>query len=296
MKYTEFAEELKNAVPELSNQVKTSLELSSSDRHGRFVEEVLSSCEPTRDATKCPGTVLPGVVIPETLWRDLGTGSQKAIQEHLTLLSFCCLYDGAKANFDSSGNPMNEWTEEFMKTWTEKMKSFDFESMSKKLADMFTGMNPDSLPKLPERLLKGHLGKLVDELLKEFKPEDFGLSPEELKRCDTNPMKAFELLTDIYTNRPGLLQNAIKRIASRLQEKIRRGEIRPDQIAVEAEEMMKEFSGNTSFVEMMETFRSTFGMENMDVARKAGHEQSARSNIVRERLRKKMEAKRNGKK
>jgi len=295
-KYVEFAEDLKATIPELSSSIVSALSLSADDRIGRFVEEVLPSCGPTRDASVCPAKVLPGVIIPDVLWRDLGFGTQKAIQEHLTLLSFCCLYEGAKANFDLSGNPMHEWTENFMNSWREKMGTVDFEGMSKKLADLLTNLGPDSLPKVPERLLKGHLGRLVEELLKEFKPEDFGLSTEELKRCDNNPMKAFELLTDIYTNNPGVLQNAIKRIASRLQEKIRRGEIRPDQIALEAEEMMKEFSENSAFVEMMETFRNTFGMENMDVARKAGKEQSARSNIVRERLRKKMEAKRNGKK
>jgi hypothetical protein len=54
---------------------------------------------------------------------------------------------------------------------------------------------------------------------------------------------------------------------------------------------MKEFSENGSFVEMMKSFKSMFGMHDMDTARKAGQEQSARVNIVRERLRKKMEAK-----
>jgi hypothetical protein len=70
------------------------------------------------------------------------------------------------------------------------------------------------------------------------------------------------------------------------------GEIRPQEIVAEAEELMKTFSENPAFVEMMETFRSLFGMEDMDVARSAGREGSARMAIVRERLRKKMEAKR----
>jgi hypothetical protein len=294
--YTEFAEDLQSSVPELTTAIKAALQLSKEERLGQFVEQVLPYCEPTRDASKCPGKILPGVVLPEVLWRDLGTATQKAIQEHLTLLSFCCLYEGAKQNFDPSGNPTSEWSENFMKSWREKMGSIDFEGMSKKLTDLFTSMGPESLPKVPERLLKGHLGRLVEELLKEFKPEDFGLTPEELKKYDTDPMKSFELLTDIYTNRPGILQNAIKRIASRLQEKIRRGEIRPDQIALEAEEMMKEFSGNGAFVELMESFRGMFGMDNPEVARKTGNNQSARGSIVRDRLRKKMEAKRNNKK
>jgi len=183
---------------------------------------------------------------------------------------------------------------DFMDSWKTSMDGIDFEGMSKKLTEILQGMGPDSLPNIPDRLLKGHLGKLVEELLKEFKPEDFGFTPEELKACDSDPMKSFTLLNDIYTNRPEVLQRAIQRIASRLQEKIRRGELRPDQIASEAEELMKEFSTNGSFVQMMESFRDMFGMRDMETARKAGQEQSARSSIVRERLRKKLDAKRKG--
>jgi len=298
-KYTEFAEDLRSAVPELSAQITKSLKLSATERRKQFLEEVLPNSGPCRDTTKCPGLVLPHVQIPDVLWRDIGVGSQKAIQEHLSLLSFCCLYDTPKTQggVDLSGNSIpGDWMGEFMKSWQTTMNGMDFEGMSKKLTEILQSMGPDSLPKVPERLLKGHLGKLVEELIKEFKPEDFGLSPEELKACDSDPMKSFTLLNDIYTNRPQVLQRAIQRIASRLQEKFRRGEIRPDQIAAEAEEMMKEFSENTSFVEMMETFKKTFGMQDPDTARKAGQDQSARSLLVRERLRKKMEAKRGGKK
>jgi hypothetical protein len=294
-KYNEFAEDLKSALPELSAKINTAIALSSDVRTKRFKEEILPNCSPSRNGSVCPGMVLPGVTIPESLWRDVGTASQSAIQEHLTLLSFCCMYEGVKAPVDVSGNvdpSSTEWTNEFMNSMRDTMNTMDFEGMSKKLADLLKNVGPESLPKVPERLLKGHLGKLVDELIKEFKPEDFGLSTEELKKCDTDPMKAFTLLTDIYTNNPGVLQNAIKRIASRLQEKIRRGELRPEQIATEAEELMKEFSGDGQFVQMMETFRNTFGMQDLNVARMAGQEQTARGNIVRERLRKKMEAKR----
>jgi hypothetical protein len=302
-KYSEFANELKSVLPELSSQIKSSLAFSSEVRVKRFIDEVLPNCGPTRDASQCPGNVLPGVKIPESLWRDVGVASQSAIQEHLTLLSFCCMYEGAKTTgVDVSGagagagadSSATDWTESVFNTMREKMGSMDFEGMSKKLTEILQNIGPESLPKLPERFLKGHLGKLVEELIKEFKPEDFGLSADELKECDSDPMGAFKLLTDIYTNKPHVLQNAIKRIASRLQEKIRRGELRPEQIASEAEEMIKDFSENGEFVKMMETFRNTFGMMDMDIARKSGQEQTARSNIVRERLRKKMEAKRNG--
>jgi hypothetical protein len=295
-KYTEFCDKLAAVLPEFSVQISAALGLDSEKRVAEFSEKVLPGCGPSRDATKNPGTVLPGVTISDELWNSLSEGTQKAIQEYLTLLSMCSLYDSSKFNFDASGGEFKAWTDEFLNTWREKMNSVDFDSISKKIGDMMGGLGPDKMPKLPEKFLKGHLAKLAEELIREFKPEDFGLSAEELKACDAEPARAFTLLTEIYTKKPEILQKAIQRIANRLQEKVRRGEIRPDQIAAEAEELIKEFSGNGAFVEMMESFRSTFGMEDPDLARDVGRDGDARRNLVRERLRKKMDAKKGGKK
>ena len=74
------------------------------------------------------------------------------------------------------------------------------------------------------------------------------------------------------------------------------GSIKPQEIAKEAEELMKEFMDNKPFVEMMEGLKSAFGFEDMASARKAGKEQSARMSIVRDRLRKKLEKKQADKK
>ena len=104
------------------------------------------------------------------------------------------------------------------------------------------------------------------------------------------------ILTDVDTKKPEVLQKAIQRSASRRQEKVRRGELRPEQIAAQAEELIKEFSGNSSFVELMESFRSTFGMEDPDLAREAGRDDKARLSLVKDRLRKKLEARKGGKK
>ena len=181
-KYTEFAEDLRGALPELTSQISTALALPSEAQFTQFRETVLPTCTPTRDPNACPGMVLPGVTITPQLWDTLSSGSRQAIQQHLTVLSFCMLYDGAKEGFDSTP----AMAEEFLKQLRDKMSSVDFEGMSKKLTDMFKGMSPDKLPKLPERFLKGHLAKLAEELVREFKPEDFGLSVEELSTFDFN--------------------------------------------------------------------------------------------------------------
>ena len=295
-KYGEFAKDLLGALPELTEPIQRALSIPEKDRQKEFIDIVLPNCAPTRDLSKNPGMVLPGVTISDELWGQLSDKSKSAIQEYLTLLSFCCLYEGIKSPFDMSGNNLKDWSDEFLKTWRDKMSNVDFTGLSSKIAEMMKSFGPDMMPNIPEKLLKGHLAKLAEELVREFRPEDFGLTAEELQECDKDPSKSFQLLTDIYTKKPEVLQNAIQRIAKRLQEKIKRGELRPEQIAAEAEELMKQFSENGAFVSMLDQFRSVFGMEDMDLAREAGREGDARRNIVKERLRKKLEAKRQGKK
>ena len=129
------------------------------------------------------------------------------------------------------------------------------------------------MPNLPERFLKGKIAKFAEELVREFSPEDFGMSEADIRACETNPMRAFEVLMEAYTSKPDILQGAIKKIAHRMQEKIQRGELRPQDLAAEAEEIMKECTDNPQFTEMMEGFRNAFGFADMDTARIGGHGQ-----------------------
>ena len=317
-KYTEFANELKGCVPEHEDQINKALSFSPTERIDLFRELVLPGCAPTRDSKACPGCVLPGVVLKKALWEQLSDSSMMAIQQYLTIMSFCCLYDGAGSKKEERAegaegaeegaknvgggtpfNPMDAFKmfESFTggdglgADWKEKLGGIDMDGFTQKFTDFFKSSN---FSKLPEKFMKGQLAKLLAELVQEFKPEDFGLSEEELKRYETEPHKVFELITDIYTKKPEMLQKAIQRISKRFQEKFEKGQLRPEQIVAEAEELMKEFSENSSFVELLESFRSMFDMKDMATARQAGKEGSARLNIVKDRLKKKLEAKKGG--
>lgn len=288
-KYDEFVDDLLSTFPELAAELAAAKALTPPERLTRYQTEVLPSAAPNRDATACPGTVLPGVTISEALWAELSDKSRGAIQEYLTLLTVCCLLElnGGK---DMEGMFGGAGMNEFLNTWKSRMASVDFNSMAEKLAGIF-GMK-DGMPNLPEKFLRGHLARLAEELVRDFNPEDFGLDAETMKACENDPGQAFAMLMKVYGSNPAMITNTISKIGKRLQAKMASGEIRPQEIVAEAEELMKTFSENPAFVEMMETFRSLFGMEDMDVARSAGREGSARMAIVRERLRKKMEAKR----
>jgi hypothetical protein len=222
----------------------------------------------------------------------------------------CCFLEGFGNEGTSEAFGDNKsWMNDVMGQMKDKLGSMDFEGLFKKFSGIFgsegakdasgnagPSLGGFKMPKLPEKFLKGQLAKLAEEIVRDIKPEDLGLTPEMIAECETAPSRAFEMLIHMFTKNPAMIQNTIKKIGKRLQQKIQSGAIRPQEIAKEAEELMKEFSENTEFVDMMGSFKSAFGFEDMDMARAAGRDGSARLSLVKERLRKKLEAKKAGKK
>jgi len=283
-KYTEFCDDLLGTYPEKDTEIQAARALTEQERMERFRTEVLPTAgNPNRNPLETPGVVLPGVRIETADWESFSPGTKKAIQEYITLLCFTCMFGNEAhpwADFDN--NPaMKTFMESMMGSWKEKLNTVDFKALSEKMMKIF-GEGKNAF-KLPERMLKGQLAKLAEELVREFKPEDFGLSPEELEETEKNPTRAFDLLMNIYTQKPHLLQNAMKRIAKKLQEKVRRGELRPQELAAEAEQMMKEFTDNPGFVELMESFRNVFGFQDEETAKASGHDgESRRAQAVKQ--------------
>ena len=298
-KYTEFCNDLIETYTEKSREIAVARSLSETERMQRFRAEVLPTAgNPSRNPAQSPGVVLPGVEIEPAHWSSFSPNSQKAIQEYVTLLSFTCMFGDPENPWnpmDLSGNsPSRAWMDDMLNQWKDKLSKVDFKNLTEKIMGIFG--NGANAFQMPERFLKGQLAKLAEELVREFKPEDFGLSAEELGETDSDPQRAFQLLMNIYTQKPEILQNAMKRIAKRLQDKVRRGELRPQELAAEAEEMMKQFTDNPAFVELMETFRSVFGFEDQETARAAGRDGDGRLALARQRLRAKLEKKKNAKK
>lgn len=321
-KYDEFAKELLDTFPELTDAIKAAVSLTPAQRLTQFQAQVkVVGLTPTAN----PGTLLPGVVLTESVWSELSETNQKALWEYVRLLSMCCFLEGfgseggaegaAGEGSGTAGSENKSWMNDVMGAWKDKLGSMDFAGLFSKFSNIFgsssstdasgnptdasgaaAGAGGFKMPKLPEKFLKGQLAKLAEEIVKDIKPEDLGLSPELIAECESSPSRAFELLIQMFTKNPAAIQNTIKKIGKRLQQKIQSGAIRPQEIAKEAEELMKEFAGNSEFVDMMGSFKSAFGFEDMDTARAAGKEGSARLSLVKERLRKKLEARKAGKK
>lgn len=305
IKYNEFVDDLLGALPEYTSQINVAKSLSNNERLQRFQTEVkiVNIAQDNTEYEKTnPGTVLPGVVIADSIWNSLSENTHKAIWEHLRIVSICCFME---AGFGGSGEKPG-WMDDAMNEMKDKLKNVDFEGMFKKFMTFFkpgegaaAGAgegegegNGFGFPKIPEKFLKGHMAKLAEELVRDIKPEDLGISPELVAECEKSPSRAFDILLTVFSNNPGIIQQTVQRIGKRLQQKIMSGAIRPQEIAREAEELMKEFAGNSSFVDMMDGLKSAFGFEDMDIARTAGREGSARMSIVKQRLQKKLEKKR----
>jgi hypothetical protein len=190
-----------------------------------------------------------------------------------------------------SGHNSPVWMEEAMKEMKKKLENVDISGLFEKFTGFFKDKDKQGFPSLPEKFLKGQIAKLAQEIVKEITPEDLGMTPEKMEECEKDPSRAFSMLFSTFTQHPELIKKTLAKIGKRLQQKIQSGSIRPQDIAAEAEELMKEFSENSSFVEMMEGLKSAFGMEDLGMARKAGKEGSARLAMARDRLRKKLEKK-----
>lgn len=295
-KYEEFAAALKETFPELTDAVDAALQLSMDQRQARYKAEVLpTGGRPARPSAECPGPVLPGVVLTPALWESVSETTKGTVGQYLALLSFSFVMAEGVDGLDMNMGAFKEWADKFMGEWRNKIGRTDFDSFAKKLTEMF-GADGSRLPPFPERLRTGRLAKLAEEIVAELRPEEFGLDPETIARCEADPSQAFEIIMNMTMRNPEKLQGAMKRIVKRLQEKFQQGSFKPQELVAEAEEMMKEFSENPAFVELMETMRSTFGFEDMEMARASGNEGSARLALVRNRLKKKLEAKKQGKK
>jgi len=291
-KYDEFISDLMGALPEYTTPLQAAAALHAADRLEQYkpIEQL--------ESTVNPGCILPGVTITDKVWKALSEKTKKAIWEHIRVISMCHVME--------SGFTQDKM-DDMMKNMKNTMGGADFQKLLKKFMEMFKKDTDDEsgtsmpdfasffdkgIPSLPERFLKGHLVRLAQEIVKDIRPEDLGLDAEMVTDCEKDPSRAFHILYTTFTNQPDLIQKVIATIGNRLQQKMKSGSIRMEEIAREAEELIKEFSDHPSFVEMMEGIKKAFGFEDMGLAKKAGKEGSARLAVARERLRKKL-AKRN---
>ena len=231
--------------------------------------------------------LVPGFVMTAALWGELSAATQDAIWKYLSSLLLLAASESSTEFWDLSG--FQHDMETMMKQLKEGAgeESDHLKGLFEKLGKMAEGFGFKDLSgaagkfKIPERLFKGHIAKIAEELVKEFKPEDFGISPEMLESDD--PARVFNYLQEVFTKKPETMMAAAQKISKKIQAKFQRGEIRREDIIREAEELMKEFSDNEAFSELFGSLGEMFKM----TEKESGNEGSARRREVQERLRRK---------
>ena len=291
--YEQFSNELKETFPEFSATIDTGSKFP--DVRNRFTDIWRPH---TKDVASQNNAIfadagleiVPGFVMTAKLWSELSAATQAAIWKYLSSLLLLAAAGGEDKSFwDLSGFKAD--MEEMMKRLKEAgggeglggdMKSL-FENLSK-MAETFGFKDMSGAAgkfKLPERLFKGHIAKIAEELVKEFKPEDFGISPDMLESDD--PARVFMYLQEIFSKNPETLMVAAQKIAKKIQKKFESGQIKREDIIREAEELMAEFSENEAFSSLF----GSLGEILKGSEKESGNEGSARRREVTERLRKK---------
>lgn len=310
--YKQFLGEMGLTFPELESKCDKALK-TDYKTFSKSVAPILHQIA-SRDASIFTDTgvqIAPNVVLTKKLWKEGGKDTQKAIWDFLSTLVLL-------ASFEEKNAPKNKVDDaaaaaddmDFSKFFDVSGADVDLKKMFAGLGDQFSNQSFSSffegikeaadnfkdkfadvsggmpLPKIPEKLFKGHIAKIAADLANEFKPEDFGLSPDIIDSKDTGAI--FEYLQQIFTKNPELLMKGAKKIAQRIQDKLKKGEVRREDLINEAQELMKEFENNTMFKDIFEQL----GSQLKGMGGDAGpNSDSERRRAVQERLRKKMEEK-----
>jgi len=314
--YTQFLAELGLTFPEYAEAIKAAGDCTAAEFGALWTPHTAAVAAQDASVFTTAGVPLvKGVPMTAALWAELGPATRAAIWKYLSSLLLLYAADASAEDeegpWDLSGFKAN--LDRMMKTLGEKESKDSkdlsggtpapFAALFEKLAGMMgaaaggaagaaaggaggAGAGTTIPPfKLPERLFKGHIAKIAEELVREFKPEEFGIDAEMLESKD--PALAFTYLQEIFTKKPEMMMNAAQKIGKRLQSKFAKGEINRDEIIREAEELMKEFSDNEAFSSLFGSLGEMF----KSGEKESGNEGSARRREVQERLRRKQAAK-----
>lgn len=311
--YRDFAAELADTFPELAPALAQARALDGPTAQARFATAVrphllaIAAREGASlfGAPTAPGLeVLPGVRLTPSLWATASPATQGAVWTYVASLSVL-----ARAPAPPSGPEEQEAAKMeaelrgVVDSLGEAMKGDAFKGMFEKLKEAMgaaaaatggeegagaaPGAAAGGMPKLPERLFRGHIARMAEELAAEFRPEDFGIPPEMLSAAPEDPARVFEYLQELFTRRPEMLMQVAQRIAAKIQAKFARGEIKREDLLNEAQDLMREFSGNEAFGALFGNLTEML----QSTAKETGNEGSERRRTVQERLRAKLAAK-----
>lgn len=317
--FTLFCEELKATFPELTAAI---------DRAATQVtaERFLSTWKPylnillERDAAALQserrGLIVGTVQLTPQVWGELSGPTQRAIWKYLRTLALEAAatvgvegletdtmqtlvnimsaerLESGGAEAEAAASEMFEEAMPHLQPLMEKLKG-----MLGGFMDL-SGMADIPMPTIPEHLRHGRIARLAEEMAKQFDPTEFGIDPALLKSDDVE--EVLKRLAELYQRDPTLIMSGAKRVAEKIKKQILGGSLNREELVAEAEEYVRLFKEHPLFKEAIAKFQGLVGEGGLASmfggGGGGGGTESERRRIVQERLRKKMEARKAGKK
>jgi hypothetical protein len=326
---TQFTNELSLSYPELGPAITKYLKKKDSclDVFGTLVPTLKEAVANRNDdfflKSKGDGPeVLPGIHFSAKLWKESSKETRIVFWDYLAslilLFNLNLKMSGSAPSTSASASDGSEEMPDFtamIDEMTKGFKSDEFKKIFENLKTTFdkfvdlSGNSPSTdasgssvpagegdfkFPSIPERLQNGQIAKIAAELAGEFTPADLGIDAELMEKM--NPIQIFEHLQFVYTNNPDLLTGAMKRVAKKIENKFASGALKREELMAEAKELMESFTDNPAFKEMFQTFGTMFTNPAEMFGGGSTGSSSDRLQKARERLRKKTEEKKKGKK
>lgn len=284
--YLSFLESLKGTYPEFKAQIRDEKIRVNDVSMDMLILNFMKELRPVMDKLRArdinalresPCVVFKGVTISNLVSAE-GI-SEKSIQAVLSHIQTLYLLGAHTFQYDLEGSDaqasFHEFLEEFSNVTDEEMEE-SLRDHSKELLAMFHNLSKhmeendaenaerlgDAIPGL-KGLLDGKIGELAKSIASEIKPEEFGLgSLEELK----SPQDVF----DKILKKPQKLMSVVKKVGSKVQDKIKSGEINQHELMAEATKMMESMEGSEMFSSMMKKVNPSVmrKMKTMDRMRK----------------------------
>jgi len=256
------------------------------------------------------GFLMGAVRLTPALWQELSENTRTAIWRYLrTMVLEAALEVGVDGlDTDSMQKLMSIMTAERLEKGgaeAEAETSELFDESMKHLSPLmdrlkgligsaggsFMDLSGFSMPEIPERLRKGRIAKLAEEMAKQFDPKEFGIDPALL--TGDNVEEILKRLAEIYQRDPTMLIAGAKKVAERIKKQIMGGSLNREDLVAEAEEFIKIFKEHPQFKEMVGKFTDFMGpggLGEMFGGATGNSEPSERRRAVQERLRKKLAA------
>jgi hypothetical protein len=326
--FTSFCGELAATFPELTEAIRRVAGRATPTFFWKSWQEdlaVLAARDFAALQERRRGILVVPIVLTPALWAEVSPATQAAIwrylrtlvleaamelhldataltEERLGHLMAILMEERGGDDEDAVGETVMEEAMEHLTPLLERLKGmmggiggvFDASG----LAGMFGASGEIPFPEIPERLRKGRIAKLAEDMAKQFDPADFGIDPALLK--GDNVEEVLRGLAEMYQRDPTKLIAGAKRVAEKIKKQIMGGSLDRDALVAEAKEFVELFRNHPTFKEAIAKFEGLVGegglAEMFGGAGGSGGASSERLRAVQERLRKKLAAREAGKK